>query len=280
MDDDGGQKVTGAGREDSGCQAARDRLPLHFYDQVEVSERRPLEEHLQTCPHCARAWQETRDVLGAIDAGAAFPREGMVDWPEFARATVARARAGESLGAPPRARPQSAFLWGGLLAAAAALCVAVGLGIRRQPAVPVAGPSAPGDPAVSPEAARFLQQSLARQGAARYLRDSRSLLVGLVNAPVRCRRSDGSLDIALEKERARDLLRRKNLYLDALSAPRDQRLAQLMRQLETVLLQVSSLDDCAAAQQIHDLRTEIERRQILLRIDLISREVERGPSRA
>jgi hypothetical protein len=155
-------------------------------------------------------------------------------------------------------------------------------GVRalRAPAPRLAGPAAPAPEAVSTESARFLQQGLARQGAARYLRDSRALLVDLVHAPVRCRRADGSVDVALEKERSQELLRRKNLYLDALGGPADERLADLVRQLETLLLQVSTLDDCAAARQIRDLREEIERRQILLRIDLVASEVEGGSSRA
>jgi hypothetical protein len=173
-----------------------------------------------------------------------------------------------------------AMAWGSLVAVTAALLAFTALRVLRPPASEIAGPPASASPVVSPESARFLQQGLARQGAARYLRDSRALLVDLVQSPVRCLRSDGSLDVALEKERSQALLRRKNLYLDALEGPRDQRLADLMRQLETLLVQVSSLDDCTAARQIHDLRREIERRQILLRIDLIAGEMEGGASRA
>jgi hypothetical protein len=170
---------------------------------------------------------------------------------------------------------------GGLVAAAATLVVVIGIRQRGD-----TGPALVAPPAGSPvltagaDAARIIEAGVARRGAARYLRDSGTLLVELVQAPARCRRADGTLDIALEKERAVKLLRRKNLYLDALGGPRDQRLLDLMRQLETVLLQLSSLEDCAGARQIHDLRTEIEERQILLRIDLIAREVEGGAARA
>jgi hypothetical protein len=47
-----------------------------------------------------------------------------------------------------------------------------------------------------------------------------------------------------------------------------------------MLLQVSSMDDCTAVQAIHDLRAAIERRQLLLRIDLVTREVEEAGTRA
>lgn len=281
--------MSGGATFDPGCEAVRELLPLRFYGLVEGADVATLARHLERCAACAREWEEIRTALSSVAADAAFPREREVDWKAFARATVDKARAAE------RARPRKAMrplVWGGWLAAAAALLIVAGLSLRR-PATGPAGPesssaasglsagAAPGgSAAVSDGGARYLQESLARQGAARYLRDSRTLLVDLVHAPVRCRRSDGSLDIALEKERSRELLRRKNLYLDALREPQDTRLAQLMQQLETLLIQVSSLDDCAAAQQIHDLRSEIERRQILMRIDLISREVLEGGARA
>ena len=120
---------------------------------------------------------------------------------------------------------------------------------------------------------RALQQAVARQGAARYLHDSRSLIVSMIEAPVRCRRSDGTYDLSLERERSRELLRKKNLYAGSLGGARDQRLADLVNQLESVLIQVSAFDDCTAGRQIHELREAIERRQILLRIDLVTRAI-------
>lgn len=286
---------TGAGTGATGCFRARDLLPLHFYGLVDAPERESLERHLLACPGCAAAWSETRAILGSVDAASAFPREREVDWPGLARRTALRAHLAERHDASPAqtadgadaARPlpfrppfRPALAWSSLAALAALLMVLVGVRALRAPAARGTGPVVRVPDASSSESARFLQQGLARQGAARYLRDSRALLVDLLHAPVRCRRADGSLDVALEKEHSQELLRRKNLYLDALGGPADQRLADLVRQLETLLVQVSTLDDCAAARQIRDLREEIERRQILLRIDLVASEVEGGSSRA
>jgi hypothetical protein len=53
-----------------------------------------------------------------------------------------------------------------------------------------------------------------------------------------------------------------------------------MGQLESLLLQVSTLEDCAGPHSLDDLRAAIRRRQILLRIDLMTRETEGGMSRA
>jgi hypothetical protein len=140
-----------------------------------------------------------------------------------------------------------------------------------------------GDPqafAPAPQTAEMLRQSVARQAAARSLRDGRALLVDLMQAPVRCRRGDGTLDLALEKERSRDLLRRLAVHRDALAGPEDGRLADLMGQMESLLLQVGTLEDCAGPHSLDEVRAAIRRRQILLRIDLVTRDAHGGTSRA
>ena len=260
------------------CRIARDRLPLHFYDLLEEGERGPLERHLASCPGCAGEWASTRRALGAVDASSAFPREADVDWAQFARRTVARARAADSVAGRAGRRIawwEFAWLrpsWGwGSAAAAALLIVTFGVWIGR---TIHQGDGAAATPIVSAESARSLQRTIARQGAARYLRDGRSLLVNLIQAPVRCRKSDADFDITLEKQRAHQLLRKKNLYLGSLGGVQDQRLTELVSQLETLLVQVSTMQDCTTGRQIHDLREAIDRRQILLRIDLVTREVE------
>ncbi len=262
------------------CRRARGRLARHFYRLLTSGQRRALERHLGVCPLCNAEWETTRRAFGRIDSDTAFPFESQVDWQRFARDTVAKARQAESAqdaGALPGwrgARRRPLLAWGGSLAAA---LIAIAIVLPRFER-PVSPPDA-GAPAVSVESARLLQRNLARQGAARYLRASRSLLVSLIEAPVRCRRSDGAYDLSLERERSRELLRKKNLYIGSLGGLGDQRLADLVGQLEALLLQVSSFDDCTTARQIHDLRDAIERRQIMMRIDLVTRAVDGGGPR-
>jgi hypothetical protein len=277
-------------------------MPLHYYEELDVAEARAFELHLASCPACAAEWTRTRHALDGVDADAAFPREAEVDWVRLGRDTIVRARRAEAYGRaaeaasiPPWVRAAGAgAVWAGGRAAVDWLRRAASAATRipvpaRWGIAAVAGavtlmmmlqgtPEGPGAPggggvpfASGPgEAARFIEGSVARQGAARYLVDSRALLVNLVEAPVPCRRTDGDFDIRMEKQRARELLRRKNLYEGSLGGLENGRLAGLVRQLESILLQVSSLDDCATARQIHDLSQAVERRQILLRIDLVT----------
>jgi hypothetical protein len=264
------------------CRRARRLIPLLHYAALDPIERAGIEAHLAACPGCSREWSETRRLLGRIEEAAAFPRQGEVDWERFARDTVARARAAAA--APAGRRPPSPFpvlpalaRWGAVLAAAMLIAFAALSLLRRPSPIDEGGFPRAQDESASRESMRrsaeFIEGRLARRGAARYLEDSRALLVGLVQSKARCRKEHGDLDVTLEKERSRQLLRRKNLYEGDLTGLEDQRLAALVGQLESILIQVSSLNDCAAARQIHELGDQIERRQILLRIDLVTREM-------
>jgi hypothetical protein len=261
-------------------------LPLHYYGALDPAGRAEIDGHLSACPDCSREWSETRRVLGRVDKATAFPRQSEVDWSRFARDTVARARAAAAAQSGRRPAPLfpalAAFArWGAALAAASLVAILSLIFLRRPPPGEEAGVPPPQEAIATPESMRrsaeLIEGRLARLGAARYLADSRALLVGLVQSRARCRKEDGDLDVTLEKERSRQLLRRKNLYEGSLTGLEDQRLAALVGQLETILIQVSSLSDCAAARQIHELREQIERRQILLRIDLVTRELRGRP---
>jgi len=257
------------------CRAARRALPLRYYGALSGREEDALARHLLVCSACGGEWEALRKMLDAAGPATVFPRESEVDWDRFARATVERSRAA----AVARRSPvpfRIPALWAGLAAAAVVVAslwtlrspTRVG-GDRTALAPPVDGLTAES----ARESARMIEDRLARRSAARYLSDSRSLLLSLVQSPARCRRSGGDVDVSLEAERSRQLLRRQNLYEGDLEGLRDQRLAALLRQLESVLMQVASLQDCATAGQIRDLREQIEQRQILLRIDLVTREI-------
>jgi hypothetical protein len=268
-------------------------MPLRYYAALTAEDGEALLRHLSSCAPCASQWETLRRALNAADPETVFPMEAEVDWDRLARATVARARAAAAAGiegpsaAPLPGAPRrpiatlvpAAARWAVLAAAAmvAALLVYGWPGRREPGSARVPSPSETGgSPSAESvrESAAMIETRLARRGATRYLTDSRVLLLNLVQAPARCRRADGEFDISFEKEKSRELLRRKNLHEGNLDSLRDRRLADLVGQLESLLIQVASLQDCASARQLHDLREQIEKRQILLRIDLLTREIQ------
>jgi hypothetical protein len=274
-----------------GCGRARRAMPLRYYSALPAEDGEALDRHLASCPSCASDWEALRHALDAADPGTVFPMEAEVDWDHQARATVMRARTAAAAGAPSTASQPGPWRrpWTTLVPAAArwavlaaAVLIAVLL-VNGWPGRRAAGPDGVPSPSASAglpsdesvrESAALIENRLARRGATRYLTDSRVLLLNLVQAPARCRKADGEFDITFEKEKSRELLRRKNLHEGNLDTLRDRRLADLVGQLESLLIQVASLGDCASARQIHDLREQIEKRQILLRIDLFTREMQ------
>ncbi|HEV8119595.1 MAG TPA: zf-HC2 domain-containing protein [Candidatus Polarisedimenticolia bacterium] len=284
------------------CDQVRDLLALLHYEALEGPERRRVLDHLAGCAACASRFEQTRKTLLSVTADGAFPRENEVDWPAFAHDTARKAREAARLRPVPAApavsvpgaaapRHRRAVLYGGLAAAAVAAVLAA-LPFWRQAVLSPGAGGAPASPAVAErptppevdsqasEAAHFLEAGLARRVAERSLREGRAVLLDLMETPVRCRRGDGRIDVALEKERARDLLRRLGVQSQALLEPGDRRLAELLGALQEMLLDVSALDDCTASAQLRALREAIERRQLLLRIDLMVSEAEEGGRRA
>jgi hypothetical protein len=264
----------------SGCDEVREALALRYYDRPVAGSADPVGAHLDACLACAATWRDLRALLDRVRAGDAFPREAEVDWPRFTRETVARARAADASPAVATgAGGRAARAWFRVAATgfAAAAAVLVFFALRAPSPAPV--PSARVD-ADTPGATSALRRNVARQAAARSLRDGRALLVELMQAPVRCRRQDGTVDIALEKERSRDLLRRLAMHQGSLTGTEDRRIVDLLAQMEGLLLQVSTLEDCAGSGAIEDLREAIGARQLLLRIDLVTREMEGGMTRA
>ena len=278
----------------SGCAAILPLLPLHFYSGLETPDRLRVEAHLAACAECAAAWEETRRALAAVDSGAAFPREREVDWDEFARRTVARACAAASdgeAGAVAPFRKRTPWMWpAGVAALAASMLVVAALRLAS-PQNPAPAPQAAARPAspsdagadmapATADAARYLEAGVTRRAAARSLRDGRALLLDLLETPVRCRREDGRYDVALERARSKELLRRLAVQRRALESPADRRLAEMLGALSDLLLDVAELDDCADGPQLRALRESVERRQVLLRLDLMTREAEEGGTRA
>jgi putative zinc finger protein len=274
------------------CRAARDRMTLLYYGALAPADKEDLQRHIDSCRSCALEWDATRRCLDAAAPETLFPRETEVDWREFTRVAAARARAAEAteFAAAPspgrvrlsvvQAAGSPTFARFALLAAAALVAAILWNAWPRSAGMHGGAPESSGSGvggqtlASLLESAHAMQGRLERQGAARYLSDSRALLVNIVGPAAPCRRGGGQYDLTFEKERSRQLLRRQNLYEGGLGALQDQRLARIVRQLESVLMQVAALDDCASASQIHDLREQIETRQILLRIDLVTREMQ------
>lgn len=123
-----------------------------------------------------------------------------------------------------------------------------------------------------------LSVNLARNNTARYLNETRAVLVTLLDVNIPC--DAEKVDISLERAKAVELLRRQRLIAAELRRMPLSRAEGVCNDLEGLLLEIASLGDCTRDEEIRTLRDAVEKRQILVRMELLSQELARGGARA
>lgn len=232
-----------------------------------------LSSHLEECARCrheARSLEPVAARLRAELAEVPVPEEEEVDWEAFRRGIRASTtgRGGTRGGLrPARAALVAAAL---LLAAALPLLLlerpegggegkrASGGGARPEESMGVDGPEA--EPFL-----RGVEDARARQELAAYLRGGRGLIVGLAGSPVFCRRD--RRDVALERDVALTLLRRKRALDPALEHAALGRAREVSHDLERMLRVVAYLEDCPDPEEVRALLQAVAERDLLVRLD-------------
>lgn len=268
------------------CEAMQDRLIDLHYGLLDGAGEREMRAHLSGCSGCAAALADLERLTGALRAEEAFPREAEVDWGGFARITVARAVASERSWLPRFRNPFASPVrpaWA--LAASLVVVAVIALAVSNlappldSPLTDAGGPDVAGV-LVPQDNLDHLTVNLARQNAARYLRETRAVLVTLLDVNIDCEK--GKVDITAERAKATELLRRQRLIAMELNRLPLARAQDVCGDLERLLLEISSLADCARDEEITTLRDVVEKRQILVRMELLSQDLARsqGGSRA
>jgi hypothetical protein len=124
-------------------------------------------------------------------------------------------------------------------------------------------------PEVSADALLRLERNVTREQAARYLGDAQDVLATLSAAPHDCEK--GQVDVVAEAKRSRELLARSTFLgidEDAVASARP-----VLDDVEQLLREVASFDDCARPKDVERLQEEIARRQLLMKMRLMQREL-------
>jgi hypothetical protein len=228
-----------------------------------------VQAHLQGCAECRAdlaGLRETLDLLARDPLRATEP-------PIALGALRARVLARLDVPAEAPARPRRVLA--GWMAAAAAAAVAVVAWWPRTPPAPAPGET----PAVVATAGaaeedfvRRLERVAAREQAARYLGEAGDVLVTVAARPRRGRKGHDHVDIGEEARRSRELLARRSLLdVDAAAVASAQ---PVLDDVEQVLREVASLEACARRHDLQTIQRQVERRRLLLKIDLMTRELQ------
>lgn len=253
---------------------SRRLVPLLAASLLEGREREDVAAHVAACDRCRRELAELRavvDELGSDPVRSAEPEVPL-------EVLVLRVEGGVERALVPRGRPR---WWLVALPAAAAILAVAALvpplveRLRPRP-VPLVVDSPRPDAVTTADsdvALARLERNLAREHAANYLSEARDVLVSVAATGADCDREQDLLDVGQAPDRSRDLLARRQLLVepetDATASAR-----AVLDDVELALLEVADLPSCVRRRDVQRVRERVEQRQLLMRIRLMTRELE------
>jgi hypothetical protein len=261
------------------CKLTRDDWAAFLSGDLEEERRKAMAEHLEKCPGCRSAAGEVERLLKETAVVQAEIRQAVasVNWEALPAAIADRAFAASreperalpavrSLGwlSALRMKPALAGLAAGLVVGAAAMYFAL-----RAP-----GPR-PGPGAEYFASGEFLDKAeleMARRNTLDYLEKSQYVLLDVFESAG----EGATAPTAFSSVQARDLLSRKK-YLNAqLERFQMAKAKAICDQIEMLFLELSQISEELPAAELHKIRGLVEERQLLLKINLVKKELERG----
>jgi hypothetical protein len=229
--------------------------------------------HVGACRGCREEYEELVAVVAAMEGDPL--RQAEPDVP--VAVLVGRVEREVARALVPEGRPRA---WLVALPAAAAAIAAILLvpaivGHRRPAAAPARAAIPPSEAGalVTQDALDRIERNLAREQAARYLNEAGDVLVAVAATGIDCDEVDGRLDVGAAPERSRELLEKRRLLVqsgaEAIAPARG-----VLDEVELTLREVAGLPSCVKRHDVERLRHEVERRQLLMRIRLMTRELE------
>ncbi|MBI1876451.1 MAG: hypothetical protein HYS05_21525 [Acidobacteria bacterium] len=254
-----------------------DELILHYYG--EADDPAASEGHLKACAACRAAFESLQSTLNAVEAPA-------IPWRAETYGSDVWARLEPHVGRPNHQifkSPNHQISWRSLAwtparLALAGACVALPLvgflvGLRWS--------SAPGRPVtrtgvvaetVPPERVR---ERILLITVGDHLERSQMALVELVNAE-----ADRPIDISSEQTWVEDLLAANRLYRQSASEEGETAVADLLDELERVLVEIARSPSTLSAVELARLRARIEERGILFKVKVLGTRIREDAQRS
>jgi hypothetical protein len=259
------------------CALNRDDWAAFLSGDLEGGRRTTMAEHLEKCPDCRAEADEMRRVLEKTEAVKAEIRKAVasVNWEALPASIADRvlADAGKPVKAPRagwfrawafslRMKPALAGLTAGLVVGAVAMYFAL-----RAP-----GPR-PGLGTGYYASGEFLDRAeltMARRNTLDYLEKSQYVLLDVFESA-----GEGAGGpAAFSSEQARDLLSRKK-YLNAqLERFQMAKAKAICDQIEMLFLELAQISGDLPAAELGRIRGFVEERQLLLKINLVKKELQ------
>jgi putative zinc finger protein len=251
----------------------RERTSLLAAGALAPAEEAAVRSHLDGCAACRADLARTAEALAELARDPVRTAEVPIPLAHLVRRVQAR------LDAPPAA-PGFRWSFGATAAtaalAAAVLALAVVPRLRERPG-PAASPGIaslePGTEATAPdEVVARMERRLSRDQAARYLDEAQDVLVTVAGHPADCERDHRRVDVGEEARRSRELLARRALMVE-LGGDEVASARPLLDDVEGLLREVAALPACARADSLDAIHRQMQRRNVLMKIDLLTSEL-------
>jgi hypothetical protein len=257
-----------------GHERQRERVSLLAAGALAGRERQTTLAHVDSCAECRQELDRLREALDLLagdpvrEADPPIPFGALV-----ARVEARLAEEAQHSGwrAPWISGPRWALL--PLGAGGTEAPAAVALAVLLLPPPPVSAPGPPPAIAVSDEALDRLERNVSREQTARYLNDAGDVLRSVAAAPEDCDRRKERVDVGQASARSRELLARRALLLES-GAQAVASVRPVLDDVEQALREVASLESCVRRRDIERVRDDVERSRLLMRIRLMTRELE------
>ncbi|GJQ19999.1 MAG: hypothetical protein HBSIN02_03540 [Bacteroidia bacterium] len=228
-----------------------------LYGELTGPRRHQFDDHLAGCEDCRGAFQRLAEVSALMDHRERSEPTA-AEWTAFWNELEDRLTAGAKTETPrnsilDRLRPVHISWAAGI---AAVVLVAFGIVIGQRVGVPTDG-----DLGTHFSTA---EKILLNERALNYLERSKVLLLGVVNGGF----VEPTSGLAREQEISRSLVTEAANLRQELTAADEQRLKQLIAELEVILLQLANLEQTADIPALEIIRGGVERQGLLLKINL------------
>ena len=236
---------------------SEDDLILRFYGEGDAAEAAAVTAHQRTCGTCRAAWDELSRTMHLVDAA------GVPEAPAgFERVMWARVQ--QAL--PPRS---PGWTWRHVvpalsLAAIVLLLVSLGSGWRRGAQAP------PATDAVSAAAAdsTAVRERVLLTALDDHFAQTELLLIELMNAP-----EEGMAALGFERVTADDLVASGRLYRVTAEQTGHVRFAQMLDDLEPVLVEVARSPDTVDRTDFNSLRSRIDDNGLLFKVRAVTNDI-------
>lgn len=250
------------------CRQCSNRMIDALYGDLESGDKKKFEQHLQTCPGCAARYHKLlRTVTAVNNRQRREPDQQFWDgyWENLADKLQSKKRFRAEIREWWQ-RVQDWFLieqrWVYRFAGAIAL-ILVGIVIGK---FYFSGSDSKIESKLMPMA-DLQQRSAVQVRADRYIERSKILLLGLINFEPETEDAY-ALNLPRQKKISRELVQEAGVLKSELSGHADEQLKQLVVDLEVILLQIANLEAEFDLTGIEIVRSGVDRRGILLKINL------------